>query len=284
MIIDTHLHIWDLKRAAYPWLKNDKSLLNKSWSVDEVEPERKLAGIDAAVLVQASSDPEDTALMLETANNTDWICGAVCWLPLMDPAATHRLLEEKFLKEPYFKGVRHQIHDEKDEKWLLQPSVMESLQLLEKFDIPFDLVAVLPLHIEVALKVAEKLPRLRMVFDHLAQPPVSRMEKFGTWGSLMKSAAAHPNFFAKISGLGTASGSFENRMPEDIHPYIEFALQHFGVKRCFCGSDWPVSLLAGTYRRTWQTYKDILKQLLPENHIDNVLYSNAKAIYNLQVS
>jgi L-fuconolactonase len=68
----------------------------------------KEAGITAGVLVQASGNIEDTELMLETAYKTDWICGIVGWLPLMDTKATQQLLEERFLKEKYFKGVRHQ--------------------------------------------------------------------------------------------------------------------------------------------------------------------------------
>jgi hypothetical protein len=38
----------------------------------------------------------------------------------------------------------------------------------------------------------------------------------------MKEAAAHENFYAKISGLGTASGNFQHRKPRDIKPYVEF--------------------------------------------------------------
>ena len=62
-----------------------------------------------------------------------------------------------------------------------------------------------------------------MVFDHLSQPPIATNEKFGSWGELMKEASQHKNFYAKISGLGTASGNFKNRNADDIKPYIEFA-------------------------------------------------------------
>jgi L-fuconolactonase len=283
-IADTHVHVWDLDRAEYPWLKDDTSLLNRSYHISELESERKAAGITTAVLVQASGNIEDTDLMLETAARTEWIMGVVGWLPLMDPAAAQQLLEERYLKEKYFKGVRHQVHDEKDPKWLLQPVVIESLRLLGEHDIPFDVVAVLPGHIEAALGIAEKIPGLRMVFDHLSQPPIATKEKFGKWGELIKRASGHKNFYAKISGLGTASGNFEGRTSDDIKPYIEFALEQFGVDRCFCGGDWPVSLLAGSYTQTWQVYKDILQELLPAEEQDKVFYSNGERFYNLEIS
>jgi Predicted metal-dependent hydrolase of the TIM-barrel fold len=287
-IIDTHVHIWDLEKAQYPWLQGDNSILNRTWRIEEIENDRKQAGVTAGVLVQASGNIEDTELMLETAYKTDWICGVVGWLPLMDTEATQRLLEERFLKEQYFKGVRHQIHDEKDPKWLLQPVVIESLKLLASFDIPYDVVGILPSHIETVLEVADKIPRLQMVFDHLNWPPIpiaiGTKEKFGKWGELMKIAAQHKNLIAKISGLGTASGNFQDRTAQDIKPYVEFALQYFGTERCFCGGDWPVSMLANNYIQTWQITKDILNDLLNDEEKDNVLFSNANKFYKLGLS
>lgn len=281
MIVDTHVHVWDLKRAEYDWLRNDTSILHNTWHIEQLEKDRKEAGITTGVLVQAAGNVEDTDLMLETARKTVWIKGVVCWLPLTDTKATQRILEDKYRKEPYFSGVRHQVHDEKDPKWLLQPAVIENLQMLAVLDIPYDVVAVLPAHIETALQVAEKVPGLRMVFDHLSQPPIATKERFGQWGELMKTASQHPQFYAKISGLGTASGNFTNRKKGDIKPYIEFALTHFGVDRCFCGGDWPVSLLANSYKEIWQQYIDILKELLPPGHQEKVLNSNAQNFYNL---
>jgi L-fuconolactonase len=281
MIIDTHVHVWDLDRAEYPWLQGDTSILNSTWRIEQIEMERKEAGITEAVLVQASGNIEDTDLMLETAYKADWISGVVGWLPLMDTKATLRILEERYLKEKKLKGIRHQIHDEKDAQWLLQPSVIESLKILAAHDIPYDAVAVLPAHIETILKVANQIPGLRIVFDHLSQPPIATKEKFGKWGELMKAASEHKNFYAKISGLGTASGSYQNRKADDIKPYVEFALQHFGYDRCFCGGDWPVSLLADNYSNTWKTYKEIVAELATSEEQEKIFYANAKRFYNL---
>ena len=283
-IIDTHVHVWDLEKAKYPWLEGDNSILNRTWQIDEITQERKEAGITAGVLVQASGNLEDTDLMLETAYKTDWIFGVVGWLPLMDVNATQELLEERFLKEKYFKGVRHQIHDETDPKWLLQPMVLKSLQLLASYKIPYDIVGILPAHIKTVLLVAEKIPNLKMVFDHLNWPPIATKEKFGTWGELMSIAAQHENFYAKISGLGTASGNFEDRKPDDIKPYVGFVLQHFGTERCFCGGDWPVSMLANSYIQTWQITKDIISDVLNNEEKDKIFFSNANSFYNLRLS
>ena len=283
-IIDTHVHIWDLEKANYPWLKGDTSILNRTWKIEEIDSERKQAGITSGVLVQAGGNLEDTELMLATARRTDWISGIVIWLPLMHPEKTQRLLEERFLKEKYCKGVRHQIHDEKDTRWLLQPSAIESLKILSSYNIPYDIVGIKNDHIETVINVAGKIPGLKLVFDHLNWPPIPTKERFGNWGELMKEASQHNNIYAKISGLGTASGNFQNRSEEDIKPYVEFVLQHFGRDRCFCGGDWPVSMLVGNYVQTWQTTKNILKDLLNEADREKVLFSNANKFYNLGLS
>lgn len=280
-IIDTHIHVWDLQRAAYPWLQNDTSLLNQTWHINQLSKERKAAGISSGVLVQASSNLEDTDLMLETAHNTAWIKGVVCWLPLMDTNKTLHILETKYAAEKYFKGIRHQIHDEPDTRWLLQPQVINSLKILAAKNIPFDVVGVLPQHIETALAVAEKVPDLKMVFDHLSQPPIKTKEQFGVWGQLMKAASAHKNFYAKISGLGTTSGNFTGWGAADIKPYIAFAIENFGINRCFCGGDWPVALLAGSYTKTWNIYTSVVNELVNESESDNIFYNNAKQFYHL---
>jgi L-fuconolactonase len=280
-IIDTHVHIWDIEKADYPWLKGDESILNRTWKIEEIENERKEAGVVAAVLVQADGNLDDTELMLNTARRTDWINGVVVWLPLKDPIESRRLLEERFLKEKYFKGVRHQIHDEKDTRWLLHPQVIESLKILSSYNIPYDVVGIKPDHIETVLDVTEKVPGLRMVFDHLNGPPIPTKERFGKWGELMKIAAQNKNLYAKISGLGTASGNFQDRTADDIKPYVEFVLDHFGTDRCFCGGDWPVSMLKNNYIQTWQITKDILNSVLNDKEKSKVFFSNANKFYNL---
>ncbi len=280
-IIDTHIHNWNFDKAAYAWLDGNTSILNRSYHIEEIEAERLAAGITEGILVQSANNTADTDWMLETAANTEWIKGVVGWLPLMDPDTTHELLTTKYLANPYFKGIRHLIHDEPNADWLLQPQVLESLQVLASHHLPYDIVGVLPQHIETALKVAEKIPSLQMVFDHLNQPPIKTKEQFGVWGAWMKEAAQQKNFHAKISGLGTATTDTANWGVEQLLPYIAFAIENFGEERCFCGGDWPVSLLAGSYTKTWTTYQAAIQQLTVPSVQEKIFYTNAKQFYNL---
>ncbi|MCH5598760.1 amidohydrolase family protein [Niabella ginsengisoli] len=281
MIVDTHVHIWNLQRSNYDWLKGAPELLNKNYSLNELEVQRSKASIDAGLLVQAENSLEDTALMLEAANEHEWIKGVVGWLPLMEPSKTERLFQTHVSQEKYFKGVRHLIHDEPDDEWLLQDTVIDSLKLLASYQIPYDIVGVKPAHIRVALKLAEVIPNLKMVFDHLNQPPVQAGKQFGEWGELMNIASQHPNFYAKISGLGTTAGK-QLFTVEHIKPYIDFVINKFGTARCFCGGDWPVSLLGVDYVSTWIVYKQVIDELLPDEKQQQKVFSeNAISFYNL---
>ncbi|MGN6438789.1 MAG: amidohydrolase family protein [Agriterribacter sp.] len=281
-IIDTHIHIWDLEKVRYSWLDGDTSILNRTYLLDELLPSFHRAGISAGILVQAANNLDDTALMLQTAAAHQEIQGVVGWLPLTNPEQTATLLETRFLKEPYFKGVRHLIHNEPDARWLLQPAVLESLNILASYNIPYDVVGINNEHLKTAIKVTEKVPSLAMVLDHLNQPPIATRQQFGDWGILMKEIAASPNVYAKISGQGTASGNFANWSAADIEPYIEYVLNVFGSNRCFGGGDWPVATLAGSYEKLWNIYRSILQKLLPEDgERARVLYHNAKAFYGI---
>ncbi len=280
-ITDTHVHVWNFERAEYGWLKNDTSILKRTYHIEEIEAERENAGITAGVLVQASINTDDTDWMLEVAEKTPWIQGVVGWLPLTDPVKTAQLLNDVYLKNKYYKGVRHLIHDEADPTWLLQESVIESLKILVKHHLTYDVVGVLPEHIRTVLTVAEKVPELKMVFDHLNAPPVSTGLRFGEWGDLMKAAAANKNFHAKISGLGTVVQKEQNWSAADIQPYVEFVLEQFGIDRCFCGGDWPVSLLAGSYTRTWDIYKELITSSLNDTEAAKIFSGNAQQFYKL---
>ncbi len=219
--------------------------------------------------------------LLEVADKTEWINGVVGWLPLINPEKTAQLLTDVYLKNPYYKGVRHLIHDEADPKWLLQETAIESLKILVKYNLTYDVVGVLPEHIRTVLKVTERVPELKMVFDHLNQPPIATNQRFGEWGDLMKAAAGNKNFHAKISGLGTVVKKEHNWTAADIQPYVEFALEHFSTDRCFCGGDWPVSLLAGSYAKTWNNYTQLLGSVLNSAEQEKVFSKNAAAFYKL---
>lgn len=279
---DTHIHIWDLQRVEYAWLEKDTSILKRNYALEQLDDQRLLAGVEAGILVQAACNRGDTDLMLKAAARHSWIKGIVGWVPLMDPTQAARELDE-LTAYPVFKGIRHLIHDEPDTQWLLQDTVVESLRYLSARNIPYDLVGILPEHLRVALKLLEQLPGLRIVIDHLNQPPIASAAKSGEWFDLIREIARNPNVYAKISGLGTTSGKPATWGEEDVLPYVEYALEHFGPQRCMCGGDWPVSLLAGSYPYTWNVYEKVITRLITDPvDLQMVRQGTAAVFYGLE--
>jgi L-fuconolactonase len=248
-IVDAHQHLWDLERGKYEWLSPEYGPLYRTFTADELEPQLRRAGVDATVLVQAADTLQDTESMLAVADRVAWVAGVVGWVPLTDPAGRDAALE-RFTAHSAFRGVRHLIHEEPDPDWVLQDAVRDGLRTLAARGLTFDVVAVLPRHLEHVPILARAIPDLRIVVDHLAKPPI-KDRGWQPWADLLAAAAEHGNVFAKVSGLNTAADP-EHWTATDLAPYIDHALACFGAERLMFGGDWPVAILAGDYQKVWE--------------------------------
>lgn len=277
IVVDAHQHVWDLEKVDYPWLTPEYGPLNRTFEAGELVPQLKKAGVNATVLVQAANSYEDTKHMLSAADEHDFVSAVVGWVPLIRPAETRKMLEH-FRSHPEFRGIRHLIHEEPDPDWLLQNTVMESLGILAEQGITFDVVSVLPRHLEHVSTIAERHPSLKVVIDHLSKPPI-KDGGWAPWAPLLARAAEHQNVYAKVSGLNTAAHP-ENWSAEDLKPYIDHALECFGADRLMFGSDWPVANLAGDYQKVWEeTNKSIAN--LDRHDRGSLLGGTAKSFYEL---
>ncbi len=215
--------------------------------------------------------------MLEQAEKYDWIKAVVGWIPLTEPEIATRALEV-FGSYPKFKGVRHLIHDEPDANYLTRPEVLVTLEILAERGLTFDVVSVLPRHLELVAMVATKIPNLKMVIDHLSKPPIFA-RGWQPWADLLKAASEHQNVYAKISGLNTAA-DWENWNASHLEPYVDFAVRCFGAERLMFGSDYPVAILAGDYAKVWQETNVLLEKLAP-NQKAQILGGTAARFYGL---
>ncbi|MEV5498306.1 amidohydrolase family protein [Nonomuraea fuscirosea] len=256
-VVDAHQHFWNLETGSYPWLTPESGPIFRTFEPEELLPQLAAAGVDRTVLVQSMDSSADTGAMLAQADAYDVVGAVVGWVPLTRPEEAAGALE-RYRRHPKFAGIRHLIHDEPDPDWLLQDTVIEGLRLLAAADLPFDVVAVLPRHLEHVPVLAERVPGLRMVIDHLAKPPI-REKGWEPWASLLARAAACPGVYAKVSGLNTAAAP--DWTGEDLRPYVEHAVELFGPDRLMFGSDWPVATLAGDYARVWRETRVALSGL-----------------------
>jgi L-fuconolactonase len=277
VILDAHQHVWDLTRARYDWLGPQHGPIFRTVTQEEALPRLRRCGVDGVVLVQAADNAEDTANMLDTAARFPEVVAVVAHLPLGDPAAVAEQLPA-LAADPLVVGVRNLIHDLPDPDFLIRPGVGESLAMLAAAGLAYDVVAVLPRHLEHVPVLAERYPGLRLVLDHLAAPPIGRPDD-EPWSTLLARAAEHPDVYAKVSGLYPAAdpGAWST---EAVRPFVEHALEVFGPGRLMYGGDWPVSVLAGDYDRVWAGLAPIFAELSGADR-DQVLSGTAVRCYGI---
>jgi len=278
-VVDAHQHVWDLDRVSYPWLTPDYGPLYRSFDERELAPQLAAAGVDRTVLVQAADSEADTNLMFEVADRWPTVAGIVGWVPLLAPEQAADALEKR-RQDARFVGVRHLIHVEPDPDWLLQPAVRDSLDVLAGLGLTFDVVAVLPRHLEHVSTLAERHPNLRLVIDHLAKPSIKE-RGWQPWADQIAHAAAYPNVYAKVSGLNTAADT--PWAAEDLKPYVEQAISAFGCGRLMFGGDWPIAILNGDYAQVWSATNSLLSGLSSAER-DRILGGTAIDFYRLGIN
>lgn len=277
-IIDAHQHVWNPARAAYGWLGPDSAPINRTIEFDELRPLLDATGVTHTVLVQSADNDEDTQYMLEVAAAHPEIAAVVAWAPLDDPAGVGERLPA-LRANPAFAGIRNLIHTKPDPDWLLRPDVDASLGMLAAAGVPFDVVSVLPRHLEHVPVLSERHPGLRMVIDHCSKPPIGLGDD-EPWWSLIARAAENPNVYAKVSGLYPAAGDMTAWTAADVRPYLEHALELFGADRLMFGGDWPISVLAGGYVRVWDELSVLFDELSAVER-EAILCGTAASFYGI---
>jgi L-fuconolactonase len=283
MIVDSHQHFWDLDKVDYPWLVPEYGPIYRTFTPDELAPQLAAAGIDQTVLVQAANSYADTDSMLAHAAAHDWIGAVVGWVPLDDTTAAASILDSKYLADPWFRGIRHLNHEEADPDWLIRPAVIDGLKVLEERGLVFEAVAIHPLHLGHVPALADVCPKLQIVVDHLAKPPIASGD-YSAWRTDMQAAASRPNVHAKVSGLNTAVDPAEwpTWTSSQLVDAIGYAIEAFGTERLMFGSDWPVAILAGDYAKVWAATNDVLDELAIQGvERAAMLGDNAAALYRM---
>ncbi|MDR6971975.1 amidohydrolase family protein [Leifsonia shinshuensis] len=249
MTIDAHLHLWDLEHGVYGWLSDAVAPINRTFRLADAEPHLDAARVEQAILVQAADAEADTRAMFAVDAGSPRVAGVVAWADLLNPDGLGATLDEYAASGPLV-GLRHLIHDEPDPEWLAQRAVHESLAQLAARDLAFDVIGVLPRHLVHALVLADELPGLQLVVDHLGSPPVGAgANEVSIWRELILELAERPNVAVKLSGL-TTLGPSGRASADDLRPFSDTVLGAFGPGRVLFGGDWPVSTLATTYAET----------------------------------
>ena len=272
--IDSHQHYWDIDRLEYPWMPEGDNVLRRNYLPEDLAPHLERAGISKTVVVQAQMTMDEADLLFDLASSADSIAGVVVWVDLTDENVGETL--DRMLEMPKFVGIRHQVHDEPDERWLLRDDVVRGLRELARRELAYDLL-LRPPHLKHILELAERVPDLQMVVDHIAKPEIAdgHMEP---WAQDIARVAEIPGMYCKVSGMATEANPAT--WQTEIVTYVSHVIDCFGYDRLMWGSDWPVCLLVDGYESIRDGAVAAVGDIGPDDYA-KLMGGNAAQFYRL---
>jgi L-fuconolactonase len=257
MNIDSHQHFWHYDPAEQTWMTGEAlAPLKRDYQPADLQPLIEAADIQATVAVQASQTLKETEALLELSDQHDFIRGVVGWVDLQSPQVREQL--SQYVLRRHFVGVRHVVHDEPDDRFMLRPDFLRGLSTLAEFDLTYDLL-LRPQHLPAAVEVVRHLPQQRFVLDHIAKPLIKE-GLLAPWDAGLRALARFDNVYCKVSGMVTEA-AWSAWKPVDFTPYLDVVFDCFGASRLMFGSDWPVCTLAAGYGEVVNLVRDYLRPM-----------------------
>jgi L-fuconolactonase len=280
-IVDAHVHLWDPARTDwYPYLSAGQAQLNmgdvsgmsRSFDVPTYLAESAGWNVEKLVNVAAATGGHsvEETLELDRRANTDGHPDAIVGgLPPTDSVAEAVAMLDTQLAAPRFRGVRPMGGPDGH---LPPTEVLRALQerglLFEVMNHPDQLVAV--------ARTLEAHGDLVVVIEHAGWPRNDSEEERALWTKGIDAlASVGTNVLCKLSGLAMPLGS----MSVDVQaPWLEYAIEAFGVDRCLFASNFPVDGMHGTFDQLYEAYS-ALTAGLDDDARDKLFAGNAERIY-----
>jgi len=284
-IIDTHLHLWDPARISYSW-QRDNALLGRPYHVEDY---RKASGgveVEAMVFVECHVDDrpgfgqyiQEIEFVEDEARRDPGIRAIVAKAPLERGEGAAPILEEMVARFPRLRGIRRIPEFEPDPRaFMLDRRFVDGVRWLKRLNLHFEL-NVNYTQMDDALEFLKLVPDVPIVLDHCGKPGV-RGGHIEAFRRHMNAVAAHPNVHCKLSDLPVEA----NRSAwtqADLKPFIETAIEAFGIRRVMYGGDWPVCLQATSLQR-WVEVLDKVLTGLSTAELRRLYYDNASHFYRL---
>jgi len=286
-IIDTHIHLWDLKHPELKWVWLEKEVVHPvignidaiksvGFVLNDLWAEARFSGISGFVHVQAaigSPDPVTETVWLTEMAKTGPVPMRIIGDANLGKSDAISVLE-RHMESPLFVGVR----DFNAEPMLAAkettPAYEESLTFLAKNQLVFDLDCEWQ-NMDQAIELANRHPDLIVVLQHIGFPRSRGDEYYRNWAAAVKRLGKTPNVTMKISGLGMTDQRFTK---ESLRKWVDTSIEAFGADRCVLGSNWPVDRLYSSYDTIITFLRDYISNLSLSEQ-EKICNQNSKAIY-----
>jgi len=275
MRIDAHQHFWKFDPVKDGWITNEMSVVRRDFFAEDIQPRLAENNFDGCVAVQADQSETETNFLLKLAQENDFIRGVVGWIDLQDKNINERLSHYRQFK--VLKGFRHILQGEKERDFMLKPEFMNGIKALKDFDFTYDIL-VLPDQLQYIKIFVAAFPGQKFVIDHIAKPYI-KDRKMDDWKRDIAAVAQYENVYCKISGLVTET-EWRTWKEKDFAPYLDSVTEAFGIDRIMFGSDWPVCLLAASYKQVVDIVKNYFSSFTNAEQ-QKIFGTTAIQFYNL---
>jgi len=279
-VVDAHVHLWDPARTDwYPYLSRpqaegsgDMSRMFRRFDVDTYRAEAARWNVEKFVNVAAATGRHSIEETIELDGNAqasggpDAIIGG---LPPADTVAEAIALLDRQMTASRFRGVRPMGAHEGP---LPDAGVLNALQ---ERNLLFELMT----HADQLRSTAAQLDGfddLVIVVEHTGWPRTDSDEERALWRSGIDALAGHgDNVVCKLSGLSMPFGSMR---VDAFAPWLEYAIEAFGVDRCMFASNFPVDAMYGTFDDLYGTFSAVTAGLDSESR-GKLFAGNAERVY-----
>lgn len=277
-VIDAHHHFWRTAEQEQPWRQAHHQQLERDFEPHDLMPELDRAGIDGTVLIQSVDEAAENQRLIDYAAHPR-VLGVVGWLPLQDQLAARAELDRPAPRK--LAGVRCLIADD-PLKWLSDPEAVKLFGDLADRGLSWDVVPITAQQIEAIVELAEAVPELRIIVDHLGRPPLER-GGWQPWAGQLQRLASCPSVAVKISVGIDALSAWDHWETQVLRPYVDHLLEQFGPERLMLASNWPVVLLGTDYQTAWHDLAALLARDLDPAETSAVLGGTATRWYRLPI-
>jgi L-fuconolactonase len=241
--IDSHQHFWSYTPEEYGWIDPSMEVLRRDFLPEHLKPEIDRSGISGVVAVQARESLQETRWLLDLAAANPFVRAVVGWAPLTEPDVADVI--GPLLAIGPLRGLRHVLQGEAYDRYMLREDFNRGVSALRRFDLAYDIL-ILERHLPQTIEFVDRHPEQVFIVDHIAKPRI-RDGVVSPWREQIRTLALRPNVYCKLSGLVTEA-NWSEWTEQQLEPYFDTVLNAFGPGRLMFGSDWPVCLLATSYR------------------------------------
>jgi len=278
-IIDTHIHLYDTTRPeGLPWPPKSDEVLYRPVLTEHFDRVSDENNVNATVIVEASKWIPDNQWVLDLVkHDPDRYIGLVGSLEIGTPDFKKHL--EKLSKDKRFVGIRMRERPGGDQ-FFENEAVWSDLSLLADMDQTLD-VLMFQFSLEDVDIVAKRLPKLKILINHVAGANIEGEPADSDWVSAVQNVAKNNNVYCKISGL--FQQSHRQPSPKDVSFYqseLDVLWKAFGADRLVYGSNWPVTMRGGTYGEYLAIVRSYFSDK-PRSAQKKYFYQNALKFYGL---